>query len=87
MCKIFIIVLRSDSTIEYTPLLLVQIYYDTATFDEISRDKKITTAIGLIGGTMGLLPGLSILSGVESIYFVAKLFLSLRFRRVEQEAL
>ena len=36
-------------------LQLVQIYFDTATFDDIERDKKIKTEaqLSLIGGTMG----------------------------------
>ena len=40
-------------------LKLVQIYFDTATFDEIERDVKVkfTAALSLIGGTMGLLTG------------------------------
>ena len=40
---------------------------------------KVTTeaALGLIGGTMGLLTGFSILSGVEIIYFVAKFLIGI----------
>ena len=59
---------------------LVQIYFDTATYDQIERDVKmtLTAQIGLIGGTMGLLTGFSILSGVEILYFAAKLIISLR---------
>ena len=46
---------------------------------------KVTTeaALGLIGGTMGLFTGFSILSAVEIIYHLLKAFLSLlilRFR-------
>ena len=53
-------------------LELVQIYFDTATFDDIERDKKIKTEaqLSLIGGTMGLLTGFSIISGVEIIFFL-----------------
>ena len=74
-----------DATIEYAPLKLVQIFFDTATFDEIERDVKVTleAQLGLIGGTMGLLTGFSILSGVEIVYFAIKLFLSLRMSRVQ----
>ena len=59
---------------------LIQIYFDTATYDEIVQDMKVTleAQLGLIGGTMGLLTGFSILSGVEIIYYVIKLFMSLR---------
>ena len=55
---------------------MVQIHFDTATYDEIEKDKKITleAQLGLIGGTMGLLTGFSILSGVEIIYFVFRFF-------------
>ena len=51
---------------------LVEIYFDTATFDDIERDKKIKTEaqLSLIGGTMGLLTGFSIISGVEIVFFL-----------------
>ena len=44
---------------------------------------QVTTEaqLGLIGGTMGLLTGFSLLSGVEIIYFVVRFFLSLRISR------
>ena len=53
-------------------LELVQIYFDTATFDDIERDKKIKTEaqLSLIGGTMGLLTGFSIISSIEIIFFL-----------------
>ena len=65
----------------------VYIYFDTATFDEIERDEKVISEawlnnsdlkvtmeaqLGLIGGTMGLLTGFSILSGVEIIYYLLR---------------
>ena len=37
-------------------------------------------ALSLIGGTMGLLTGFSILSAVEIFYFLLKFFMSLRIR-------
>ena len=51
---------------------MVQIYFDTATFDDIERDKKIKmeAQLSLIGGTMGLLTGFSIISGIEIIFFL-----------------
>ena len=54
---------------------MVEIYFDTATFDDIERDKKIKTEaqLSLIGGTMGLLTGFSIISGVEIIFFLFRL--------------
>ena len=56
-------------------LKLVQLYFDTATFDEIERDEKVkfTAALGLVGGTMGLLTGFSIISGIEVVFFLVKL--------------
>ena len=56
----------------HSTLELVQIYFDTATFDDIERDQKIKTEaqLSLIGGTMGLLTGFSIISGVEIIFFL-----------------
>ena len=44
------------------------------------------SALGLIGGTMGLLTGFSILSGVEIIYYAVRFFASLRVRHVEVAA-
>ena len=75
----------SASTVHYGRLQLVQIYFDTASYDEIERDVKVTleAQLGLIGGTMGLLTGFSILSGVEIVYFVIKFFVSLRISRME----
>ena len=53
---------------------MVEIYFGAATYDEIEKDVKVTleAALGLIGGTMGLLTGFSILSAVEIIYYVVK---------------
>ena len=62
---------------------MVQIYFGTATYDNIEKDVKVTinAQLGLIGGTMGLLTGFSILSAVEIIYYLAKFFMSLRTTR------
>ena len=56
-------------------LELVQIFFDTATFDEIERDEKIKfeAQLSLIGGTMGLLTGFSIISGIEIVFFFFRL--------------
>ena len=61
----------NDSTLQ-----LVQIFFDTASFDEIERDEeiKVENQISLIGGTMGLFTGFSIISGIEIIYFAVKIF-------------
>ena len=41
----------------------------------------LESALGLIGGTMGLFTGFSILSGIEIFYFVLKFFFSLRLKK------
>ena len=65
--------------LEKSTLQLVQIYFDTALFDEISQDKKATfeTQISVLGGTLGLFSGFSVVSAVEIVYYLFKLFLSL----------
>ena len=56
-------------------LRLVRIYFDTPTFDRIEKDRaaKFVDMLSAIGGTMGLLTGFSIISGVEIIYFTTKI--------------
>ena len=51
------------------------IYFDTPTFDRIEKDRaaKFVDMLSAIGGTMGLLTGFSIISGVEIIYFATKI--------------
>ena len=55
----------------------MRIYFDTPTFDRITMEKaaKFVDMLSAIGGTMGLLTGFSIISGVEIIYFVGKIIL------------
>ena len=54
----------------------MKIYFDTPTFDKIEKDRaaKFVDMLSAIGGTMGLLTGFSIISGVEILYFAAKIF-------------
>ena len=56
-------------------LRLVRIFFDTPTFDRITKDRaaKFVDYVSAIGGTMGLLTGFSIISGVEILYFAAKI--------------
>ena len=53
----------------------MRIHFDTPTFDIITKDSKIkiTDMVGIIGGTMGLFTGFSIISGVEIIYFATRI--------------
>ena len=59
-------------------LRIVRIYFDTPKFDRITKDRsaKFVDMLSAIGGTMGLLTGFSIISGVEIMYFTAKIFFS-----------
>ena len=56
---------------------MVRIYFDTPTFDRITKDRaaKFVDMLSAIGGTMGLLTGFSIISGVEILYFAFKLLI------------
>ena len=60
-------------------LRFVRIYFDTPKFDKIEKDRaaKFVDMLSAIGGTMGLLTGFSIISGVEILYFVAKIIWNL----------
>ena len=57
-------------------LKFVQISMSTSTFDVIKKDRaaKFVDQLSAIGGTMGLLTGFSLISGVEIIYFMVKIF-------------
>ena len=56
-------------------LRYVRINFDTPTFDRIEKDRaaKFVDMLSAIGGTMGLLTGFSIISGVEILYFITKI--------------
>ena len=58
----------------------MRIFLDTPKFDRITKDRaaKFVDMLSAIGGTMGLLTGFSIISGVEILYFAVKIVLSLR---------
>ena len=55
----------------------IRIYFGTPTFDRVIKDiaAKPVDKLSAIGGTMGLLTGFSIISGVEVLYFGVKIFL------------
>ena len=57
----------------------MRIYFETKTFDRITKDRaaKFEDMLSAIGGTMGLLTGFSIISGVEILYFAAKVAMSI----------
>ena len=74
----------AGTELEESTLQLVEIYFDTATFDDIEKDKKIKTEaqLSLIGGTMGLLTGFSVISGAEIVFFLFRLTLLVAEYRV-----
>ena len=55
-------------------LRVVRIYFYATTFDKITKDRaaKFVDQLSAIGGTMGLLTGFSIISGVEILYFLLR---------------
>ena len=60
-------------------LRFVRLHFYATTFDRITKDRaaKFVDMLSAIGGTMGLLTGFSIISGVEIVYFVIKIILKL----------
>ena len=62
---------------------LVRIYFDTPTFEQITRDDaaKPEDVLSAIGGTMGLLTGFSIISAVEIAYFIVKMIINIFLKK------
>ena len=58
---------------------MVRIYFDATTFERVTKDRaaKFVDMLSAIGGTMGLLTGFSIISGVEIMYFGVKIILNI----------
>lgn len=56
-------------------LSFVRIFFDTPTFDRITKDDaaKFVNILASVGGTMGLLTGFSIISLVELLYFAVRM--------------
>ena len=65
-------------------LRFVKIYFYATTFDRITKDRaaKFVDMLSAIGGTMGLLTGFSIISGVEVVYFGIKIILQMLKERL-----
>ena len=57
----------------------MRIYFDTPVFDKVTKDRaaKFVDMLSAVGGTMGLLTGFSIISGVEILYFAWKFIFSI----------
>ena len=58
-------------------LKYIKIHFNAPVFDKVTKDRaaKFVDQLSAIGGTMGLLTGFSIISGVEIIYFALKISL------------
>ena len=58
-----------------TKLHYVKIMFKTPKFERITKDRaaKFVDMLSAIGGTIGLLTGFSIISGIEIIYFTIKI--------------
>ena len=56
----------------------MKVSFDTPKFEKITKDRsaKFVHMLSAIGGTMGLLTGFSIISGVEIVYFGFKIALN-----------
>ena len=63
----------------------MRIYFDTPTFDRVTKDRaaKFVDMLSAIGGTMGLLTGFSIISGVEIVYFATKIIVKIMSNKIE----
>ena len=75
----------SNSDFEWeNKLRYVRIYFDTPTFDRIEKDRaaKFVDMLSAVGGTMGLLTGFSIISGVEILYFATKFILNVLKKQI-----
>ena len=64
-------------------LRFVNIQFAAPVFDRVTKDRaaKFVDQLSAIGGTMGLLTGFSIISGVEIVYFAVKIVLGYFNRR------
>ena len=56
---------------------LVKLYFDTSVFDKITKDERANfeTKLSVVGGTMGLFSGFSLISGIEIIFYVCKILM------------
>ena len=69
----------SEYELKKENLRFIRIYFDTFVFDRVTKDRsaKFVDMLSAIGGTLGLLSGFSIISGVEIVYFAIKVILRL----------
>ena len=65
------------------------IYFDVTTFDLIIYDRaaKFVDMLAAFGGTMGLLTGFSLISGVEIVYFGLKIIFEFLLKKWQRKAI
>ena len=63
----------------------MRIFFQATTIDRITKDRaaKFVDMLSAIGGTMGLLTGFSIISGVEILYFGAQFLVAFVKSKIE----
>ena len=68
-------------------LKFVKIQFNAPVFDRVTKDRaaKFVDKLSAIGGTMGLLTGFSLISGVEIVYFVFKIALGYFRERIHKK--
>ena len=66
----------------------VRIFFYLTNLNRITKDRaaKFVDMLSAIGGTMGLLTGFSIISGVEIIYFGIKIILKILKDRAKMKS-
>ena len=64
-------------------LEIIEIYFEAPTLEKITRDARtnFVTKVSMIGGMLGLFAGFSVISGIEIVYFVIRLFLQICKKR------
>ena len=74
--KMYLLYLEYE--LERPNLKYVKLQFNAPVFDKVTKDRsaKFVDQLSAIGGTMGLLTGFSIISGVEIIYFSVKILLN-----------
>ena len=74
-------------TATFDKVRFLDIFSSLRSLMQVERDVKITLEgqLGVIGGTMGLFTGFSILSGVEIVYYIVKYLLARLKFRINQE--
>ena len=68
---------------EKPQLRLVKLYFDTSVFDKITKDERANfeTKLSVVGGTLGLFSGFSLISGIEIIFYACKILMNSRIFR------